>query len=166
MTVIQNHQNGKKPPRRIERTFAFKVLYGLLFSDTADERELSRAFAVSPDRPELPDRENSYAWLLCKGVWQNRERLDGVLAGLSQNWRVERIGKVEITLLRIALFEMLQGNPDVPPKVAINEALELSKQFSDAKTRGFVNGVLDAAVKALENGSLSQITLNTNGNQR
>lgn len=155
MTASHATPNGKKPSRRLERAFAFKVLYGLLFSDEPSEAELARAFAVSPDRPELPDAENSYAWQLCKGVWQEREQLDAVLAGLSQNWRVERMGKVEITLLRVALYEMLQGNPDVPPKVAINEALELSKQFSDEKTRGFVNGVLDAAVKALESGALS-----------
>lgn len=154
MSPSQHHPNGKKPPRRIERAFAFKVLYGLLFSDKPNERELARAFAVSPDRPDLPDAENSYAWQICKGVWEDMEKLDAILAGLSQNWRVERMGRVEITLLRIALYEMLQANPDVPPKVAINEALELSKQFSDARTRVFVNGVLDAAVKALEKGTL------------
>ena len=155
MITNQNHGGGKKVPRRLERTFAFKVLYGLLFSEAPTERELSRAFALSPDRPELPDDEHSYAWTLCRGVWQEREKLDAALAGLSQNWRVERMGKVEIALLRIALYEMLRADPDVPPKVTINEALELAKQFGDAKTRGFINGVLDAAAKALENGSLS-----------
>lgn len=156
MTASQNNANVKKPPRRLERTFAFKVLYGLLFNSAPAEDDLARAFRLSPDRPELPDPENSYAWLLCKGVWGEREKLDAILTRLSQNWRLERMGKVEITLLRIALFEMIQGNPDVPPKVAINEALELSKQFSDAKTRVFVNGVLDAAAKALDSGTLHE----------
>ena len=145
---------GRKPSRRAERIVAFKVLYGLLFLKEVKERDLIRAFMVSPDRPETLDRESSYAWALCKGVWEQRDRLDKSLVSLSQNWRLERIGKVEITLLRIALFEMMSADPDVPPKVAINEALELSKQFSDEKSRGFVNGVLDAAVKAMDAGTL------------
>lgn len=153
---------GKRPSRRAERIFAFKVLYGILFIQDAKEQDLARAFRVSPDRPEQinPDQfdiEDSYAWLLCSGVWEKRDNLDKTLVSLSRNWRLERIGKVEITLLRIALFEMLRGDPDVPPKVAINEALELSKQFSDEKSRIFVNGVLDAAVKAMDAGTLHTI---------
>lgn len=156
MASAQNNgsSQGKRPSRRAERVFAFKVLYGLLFVQEARERDLARAFAVSPDRPEQLDPEDSYAWILCKGVWEERERLDKTLLSLSRNWRLERIGKVEITLLRIALYEMSRGDPDVPPKVAINEALELSKQFSDEKSRVFVNGVLDAAVKAMDAGTL------------
>jgi N utilization substance protein B len=138
----------------MERTFAFKVLYGLSFAHEPTEGELAAAFARSPDRPEGMAERGGYAWDLCKGVWQNRHALDRTIAGLSQNWRLERMGKVEVTLLRIALFEMRSYNPDVPPKVAINEALELSKQFGDDKSRGFVNGVLDAAIKALEEGRL------------
>ena len=66
------------------------------------------------------------------------------------------MGKVEVTLLRLAMFELTRQK-DVPPKVAINEAIELSKQFGDDKSRGFVNGILDAAAKALEAGRLNGI---------
>lgn len=144
----------KKAPRRIERAFAFKVLYGLCFTPAASERALLEAFTLSPEQPEHLDREDSYAWKLTFGVWQQQRQLDAAIASFSQNWRVERMGKVEATILRIALYELLQRHPDVPPKVAINEAIELSKNYSDEKSRSFVNGVLDAAAKALENGSL------------
>lgn len=159
MVAVQNNSASpsKRPSRRAERVFAFKVLYGVLFIQNAREQDLAKAFRVSPDRPEQLDDEESYAWHLCSGVWEERERLDKTLLSLSRNWRLERIGKVEITLLRIALYEMLRGDPDVPPKVAINEALELSKQFSDEKSRIFVNGVLDAAVKAMDAGTLHTV---------
>ncbi|MDR2489012.1 MAG: transcription antitermination factor NusB [Desulfovibrio sp.] len=141
--------NNKKTPRRLERVFAFNVLYGLCFTPAASEAELLRAFHLSPDRPDVIKDEDSFAWSLCFGVWKHREELDRAIADFSQNWRVERMGKVEATLLRIAMFELTRQK-EVPPKVAINEAIELSKQFGDDKSRAFINGILDAAAKALE----------------
>ena len=147
--------NTKKAPRRLERIFAFKVLYGLCFNPADSEEALSKAFERSPDRPEgLGDNaQDSFAWELVHGVWRHQTELDARISSLSENWRVERMGKVELTLLRLAMLE-LAFLRDVPPKVAINEAIELSKQFGDDKSRGFVNGILDAASKALESGSL------------
>jgi N utilization substance protein B len=144
----------KKAPRRIERSFAFKVLYGLCFSPAANENDLRDAFLRVPDRPETMDNQGGYAWSLVRGVWEHQETLDKAIASFSQNWRVERLGKVEAALLRIAFWELMQNDPDVPPKVAINEAVELSKQYSDEKSRGFINGILDAAAKARDAGQL------------
>ena len=142
--MIQN----KKMPRRLERIFAFKVLYGLCFAPAASEVELLQAFQRSPDRPAGMEDEDSFAWNLCFGVWKHLAELDKAIAGLSENWRVERMGKVEVTLLRIAVYELIKQK-GVPPKVAINEAIELSKQFGDDKSRSFVNGILDAAARSL-----------------
>lgn len=139
---------NKKTPRRLERVFAFKVLYGLCFTPAASEAELLRAFQRSPDRPGGMEDEDNFAWSLCFGVWKHQAELDTAIAALSDNWRVERMGKVEVTLLRIAMFELMKQK-EVPPKVAINEAIELSKQFGDDKSRGFVNGILDAAARSL-----------------
>ena len=138
----------KKASRRVERSFAFKVLYGLCFSPADSEKNLRDAFLRSPDRPEAMDDQSGYAWHLVLNVWKHQEALDKAIASFSQNWRVERLGKVEAALLRIAFWELMQDDPDVPPKVAINEAVELSKQYSDEKSRGFINGILDAAAKA------------------
>lgn len=146
---------SKKAPRRAERAYAFKVLYGLSFTPATSEAALLKAFLLSPDKPEGLDPENSYAWELVMGVWQEQERLDSVISGFSQNWRVERLGKVEVTILRIALYELTHERVDVPPKVAINEAVELSRQYSDEKARIFVNGVLDTAARTREAGKLS-----------
>jgi N utilization substance protein B len=140
---------GRKAPRKLERLFAFKVLYGLCFTPAASEAELLRAFQLSPNRPDTLGDEDSFAWSLCFGVWKHQQELDQAIAALSRNWRVERMGKVEATLLRIAMFELMRRK-ETPPKVAINEAIELSKQFCDDKSRVFVNGILDAAARSLE----------------
>ncbi|MDR3176569.1 MAG: transcription antitermination factor NusB [Desulfovibrio sp.] len=138
---------GKKQYRRAERTFAFKVLYSLSFSPATGEDSLREAFLNFPGRPEGLLPEDNYAWRLVLGVWEDRTRLDADLASHLHNWRVERVGKVESAILRIALFELKRNAPDVPPKVVINEAVELCKLYGDDKSGIFVNGVLDNAAK-------------------
>ena len=150
---------AKKTPRRLERSFAFKVLYGISFSPVDSENSLREAFLRSPDRPDTVNDEGGYAWRLVANVWKQREALDKAIASFSQNWRVERLGKVEAALLRIAFWELMQDTPDVPPKVAINEAVELSKQYSDERSRSFINGILDAAAKARDAGSLPKLVV-------
>jgi N utilization substance protein B len=142
--------NGKKTPRRLERIFAFKVLYGLCFSPAESEEEVLRSFVLAPERPEgLEDApEDTFAWRLILGVWKNQAALDERIRDLSHNWRLERMGKVELTLLRLALFELLH-HQDTPPRVVINEAVELSGQFGDDMSRCFVNGIMDSAAKTL-----------------
>ncbi len=107
----------------------------------------------APVRTTPVPTPKGFSWDLASGVWSKQEELDQIIAKLSQHWRIERIGRIELTILRLALFEILH-RPDVPVKVAINEAIELAKQFGDENSRGFVNGILDAAAKALENGEI------------
>lgn len=148
-----------KQPRRLARAQAFQILYGLNFTPATTLGELMDAYYASPDIAAKDDEieslePNGFTWELIKGVWHNAKRLDEVISQHSSHWKVDRIGKIELTLLRLATYEMLYRS-DVPPKVAINEALELSKQFGDDKSRGFVNGILDAAAKSLESGKLA-----------
>lgn len=171
----------KTPSRRLGREQAFQVLYGLDFAPAATRSELIRAFHEVPSRgdeknaPEKieqetvkkrgkksepapappPPQPEGFAWELVEGAWMKREELDEHLSRFTRNWRLERMGKVEITLLRLALYELLFRD-DIPPKVTINEAIELSKQFGDEGSRAFVNGILDAAVKAVESGELTR----------
>ncbi len=147
----------KKAPRRTERIFAFKVLYGLCFNPASTSEELQRCFLETPDKPEGQTLPDGFAWELVYGVWSKREGLDSQIGAFSENWRIDRMGKVELTLLRLALYE-LTHRVDVPSKVAINEAIELSKVFGDDKSRSFINGILDTASKALEDGTLARNT--------
>ena len=79
------------------------------------------------------------------GVWSNVKNLDSVIERFSQNWRVDRLGKIELTCSVSPFRNAVPA--DVPPKVSINEALELSTRFGDAKAKSFINGILDAAIK-------------------
>ena len=69
-------------------------------------------------------------------------KIDAKIRALAQNWEFERIAKIDLAILRLALFEMLH-RMDIPPVVSINEAIDLSKQYSSADAKRFINGVLD-----------------------
>ncbi len=142
--------------RRSLRALAFQVLYGLTFSPATTVEHLRQAYCASPDvrDRDISAEPDGFAWELIQGTWSNQAVLDDVITRFAQNWRVERIGKIELTILRLAVYEMLY-RADVPLKVAINEGIELSKQFGDEKSRSFVNGILDATAKALETGCLT-----------
>ncbi|MCI7567947.1 MAG: transcription antitermination factor NusB [Desulfovibrio sp.] len=151
---------SKNSGRRAARAQAFQVLYSLSFADISGEEDVRRAFRLFPappgpdgDADDAPQTEEGFAWELVHGVWLRNADLDELIGRFSRNWRVDRLGRVERTLLRLALYEMLYRQ-DVPAKVAINEALELTRQFGEDNAVSFVNGVLDAAARALEDGSL------------
>lgn len=149
----------KKGGRRTGRRRAFEVLYGLGFVPAADLDELRRAFETAPRRSEAEEAaepvqsREEFAWKLVSGVWGGLEDIDATIGRFSQHWKIGRIAKVELTILRLALYEMLHLD-DVPLKVAINEAVELAKRFGDENSKNFVNGILDAVAKAIEHGEL------------
>lgn len=154
----------KLPPRRVSRCLAFQVLYSQEFNASSTPEELRRAFLDAPrqeggdvDEDDAVDagsgEPSGFAWELVQGVWRKATELDDIIARFARNWRLERVGRVELTLLRLAVYEMLY-RPDVPAKVAMNEALDLDRQFGEEKSRSFVNGILDAVAKAMEKGEL------------
>ena len=81
-----------------------------------------------------------------KGVEENKESIDNLIKENLQKWKIERVSKVNLAILRLAVYEMKYVN-DVPEKVAINEALEITKRYSDEKSVSFINGVLDNIYK-------------------
>jgi N utilization substance protein B len=75
-------------------------------------------------------------------VIDNCDEIDGRIRGLAQNWDFDRIAKIDLAILRLAIFEMIHRK-DIPPVVSINEAIDLSKLFSNADAKRFINGILD-----------------------
>jgi transcription antitermination protein NusB len=141
---------SEKSSRRSSRRRAFQTLYGLGFSQTADEAGLSRLFSLSPhgDSGDAMGGPDPFAWELVRGVWPHLTSLDATIAEYSRNWRVGRIGRVELAILRLALYE-LTHYPQTPARVVINEAVELAKRYGDENSKSFVNGILDAAARSL-----------------
>ena len=86
---------------------------------------------------------------LKKKAIEHKETLDGDVASVVENWEFERIALVDRLILRMALCELLHFD-EIPPKVTINEAIDLAKKYSTDKSPAFVNGVLDAVLKKLQ----------------
>lgn len=146
----------RKGARRQGRTLAFQVIFGLAFHPRfkTDQGSLRRTFA---DNPAVMDCENpeavTFASQLFMGFIEHLGDIDAVIGKHSDHWKIGRIGKVELAILRLALFEILHRQ-DIPLKVAINEAIELAKAFGDENSRAFVNGILDAVARAVDQGRM------------
>lgn len=83
-----------------------------------------------------------FANKLLENTARHKDELDSIISCFATNWRIDRIAKVELNILRIAVYEFLY-EPDIPAKVSINEAVELAKKFGDIEASKFINGVLD-----------------------
>jgi N utilization substance protein B len=94
---------------------------------------------------ELLDDAKPFSRELAEGAEENREELDELIARHAKGWSLERIAPLERSIMRVALFEALHRD-DVPVEVAIDEAVELAKEYCGPDAPGFVNGILGAAV--------------------
>jgi len=83
-----------------------------------------------------------------KGTWENLGQCDELISGSTIKWQFTRLSPVDKSILRLAVYQ-LKFCPDIPPKVVINEAIELAKKYSTDKSPAFVNGVLDAVLKKI-----------------
>jgi len=91
---------------------------------------------------EQPREHYAFGEELINGVITNVDEIDGRIRGLAHNWDFDRIAKIDLAILRLAIFEMVYRK-DIPPVVSINEAIDLSKQFSNLDAKRFINGILD-----------------------
>ena len=124
--------------RRKARETALQALYASELSgqDWKDAvADMARRRGSSADSVEYAER-------IASGVSSSREKLDRMIEGCLENWRLERISLIDLTILRIALTELMQC-PEVPTVVIINEAIEIANRFSSEKAGRFVNGILD-----------------------
>jgi transcription antitermination protein NusB len=92
------------------------------------------------------DEASPYARQLVLGVIGNLERIDSIIGDAAPNWPISQMARIDKNILRLAIFEVLFNNTEVPPKAAINEAVELAKSFGSDSSSRFVNGVLGTVV--------------------
>jgi len=111
-----------------------------------------------------PDKVRDYARRLVIAATDNIDELDAALQAVSPNWQLARMAMVDRNILRIACCE-LRDDFDVPPKVVVNEAVEIAKAFGAAESPGFVNGVLDAILKRDASESGGQESQSTEPNE-
>lgn len=130
--------------RRKSREIALQFLYGHDFQGRSNDFEsLEKELEEFENCFETGKKAYPYARELITGICSELASIDEMLAANSHNWRVERMSAVDRNILRIAVYEIIYCK-DVPAKVAINEALEIAKQYSVSDSISFINGLLDA----------------------
>lgn len=133
--------------RHLSRSIAMQSLYEWDFSGRKQE---SLDAIVKKNIEEYgPGLENAdFIWKLIKGVVENIDKIDQIIEKAAPEWPLEQITIVDRNVLRLGLYELLFGSrEEVPPKVAINEAIELAKNFGGESSGKFINGVLGTVYK-------------------
>jgi len=130
--------------RSAMRELAFKMVYGLQFQKDDNNLEQVDIFIENNDIEEGSVQE--YLKDIQGGLEKHKKEIDSLIeSNLKENWSLNRVSKVNLSLLKIAIYEMLYK--DLPYKIAINEVIELAKRYSDETGAVFINGVLASVVK-------------------
>jgi len=132
--------------RRRARELAMQALFSMdLHKDPNGE---SLQFFCENFRPSSASR--AFFLRLVNGVLAARTEIDSLIERYSKNWRIERMPGVDRNVMRIAVYELLYC-PDIPPKVSINEAVDIGKKFGTEESGAFINGIIDRIRVAIEN---------------
>ncbi len=124
--------------RRRARELALQVLFHLEYSD--DEPE--EAFRLVNDNFEMARVATGFSRTLVQGVCDHKSTLDRIISSSSSHWRLERMARLDRSILRLATFEMIYLE-EIPPRVSLDEAVELGKRFGSEDSSRYINGVLD-----------------------
>ena len=141
--------------RRILREHCFKMLFCTDFYPPQEaEEQIDDYFASKPEEDtdengrteilhsvDLKPEEEEECRKRVDAVLETRAEIDRILSGVTEGWRLNRVGRVELTILRLACYE-IRFDENVPDKVAINEAVELAKKYGGDESPAFVNGIL------------------------
>ena len=136
--------------RRKARDITFKYIYSTLYgeSEVADVLE-SIITADAEELSSLQGEEKTYFDKVTTGIKEKEQQIDDMILSKLKNWTIERIFKIDLAILRLAVFEIMYYE-DMPPKVAVNEAVELAKKYGNDTSSNFVNGVLREIIKDKE----------------
>ena len=131
--------------RSLAREIAMKMLYAASLGggETMDE-----VLEQSEQADTLSGADKTFLENLKAGVTDHQEELDALIGKYAQGWALNRLAKVDLTILRMAVYE-LKYMPEVPVGATINEAVELAKQFCEDKSSGFINGILGSVAREL-----------------
>lgn len=137
--------------RHLDRMAALQVLFAWDFH--AGEQQLTDI--IDDVQTELSDKEtdSSFITTMCSGILEQLERLNTVITTYAPDWPIEDITIVDRNVLRMGVYELLHN--EIPPKVAINESIELAKEFGGPSSGKFVNGVLGSVFRDIEAGKLT-----------
>ena len=134
--------------RRKSRELALKILFQNEFQTAITKADIKALIQSSPQLYRHHDDQIDFALEILEGLQTHQKEVNEQIKKSSLNWKTERMALVDLNIMRIAVFEILH-KPDIPKKVSLNEALELSKIFGGKESPAFINGVLDQVEKKL-----------------
>lgn len=137
--------------RRRSREMALQLLFQTEFAmnanfDPAQAREMFRRFREDFD---VGADVSDFGGELFLGVAERIKEIDSIIQAHSAHWKTSRMGLVDLSVMRVAVFEMKFLTPATPPSVAINEAVEIAKTYGSTESGSFVNGILDHVARGL-----------------
>jgi N utilization substance protein B len=138
---------GGNMKRKRSREIAMELLFSMEISKNSYEQTIESF--IENYEMDLKTIDLEYIKEVMKSVTDYKEEIDEIIKNSLINWTIERVSKVNLIIVRLAIAEMLYID-DVPEVVAINEAIELTKKYSDDKSVSFVNGALDKAFKNIK----------------
>lgn len=130
--------------RKLSREKAMELTFSVMLSKESPEEAIETF--VDNYEGNIKSLDLDYINNTLKGIEEKKEILDDLIKQNLQKWTLDRISKINLAILRLGVYEM-KFVEDVPDKVAINEALELARKYSDEKSVSFINGVLDKILK-------------------
>ncbi len=132
--------------RKKARDNAFKCIYELEFGrDENLNKILENCYEENDNKPD----EMEYIEMVLKGVKENLAEIDSIILSKLKNWSIERIAKIDLAILRLAIYEIIYVE-DIPEKVSANEAVELAKTYGNNDSKSFVNGVIAKVIESKE----------------
>lgn len=139
--------------RRQARECAIQFLYSVDFNKNEDMEEQLKDFLDAESTSEdelctaaLNDNDRAFAENILNGTLAQLEKIDDIIGKYSHGWQKERIAKVDLAILRLALYEILFAE-DIPESVSANEAIELAKKYSTEESGSFINGIIGKVIK-------------------
>ena len=140
--------------RHLGRIVALQTLYEYEFRVQSEDKavDIDEILGRNLERYENEIDDTAFVTGLVKGVLEHQADIDEKIRPLAPEWPLEQIARIDRNILRIGLFELLYRMEQVPPKVAINEAVELAKAFGSDNSSKFINGVLGTAFRTLAPG--------------
>ena len=134
----------------MSRTTAREVAMMLQFSTMLGGEDTPKHVLDKTDSVGTLDNDDlAYINQIMDGVQQHAQEIDELVSRFSKDWAIERIARVDLSILRVAIFEMLYRGEDVPTGAAINEAVELAKRYGGERSYAFINGILGSVAKEL-----------------
>ncbi|WP_315114608.1 transcription antitermination factor NusB [uncultured Clostridium sp.] len=133
----------------IKKETYLEVIQDLKDANQKEERDIDlfgEKEEVDPEDWDLEDIDIKYLTKVLKGIEENKEELDKKIEANLKNWKISRLAKVDLAILRLSTYEIL-FEEDIPIKVSINEGVELAKKYGEDKSSAFINAVLDNIAK-------------------